>query len=33
MPINKTIPDPVINYWKKVLQDFHLKLSKPNNAK
>ena len=33
MPINKPIPASVINYWKKVFQDFYLKLSKPKNAK
>ena len=31
MPINKPIPDSVINYWKKVFQDFQAKFSGPKN--
>jgi len=31
MPINKPIPDSVIDYWKKVFKDFHAKFNGPKN--
>ena len=31
MPINKPIPDSVIEYWKKVFKDFQAKFSGPKN--
>ncbi len=31
MPINKSIPDSVIEYWKKVFKDFQAKFSGPQN--
>ena len=32
MPINKTIPDSVIDYWKKVFKDFQAKFSAPKKS-
>ena len=32
MPINKPIPDSVINYWKKVFQNFQAKFSGPKKS-
>ena len=32
MPINKPIPDSVINYWKKVFQSFQAKISSPKKS-
>ena len=32
MPINKPIPDSVLNYWKKVFQDFQAKFSGPKKS-
>ena len=32
MPINKPIPDSVLNYWKKVFQDFQAKFSSPKKS-
>ena len=32
MPINKPIPDSVINYWKKVFKDFQAKFSGPKKS-
>ena len=32
MPINKPIPDSIINCWKKVFQDFQAKFSGPKNS-
>ena len=29
MPLNKPIPDSMINYWKKLYKDFQLKFSEP----
>ena len=29
MPLNKPIPDSLVNYWKKVFKDFQLKFSEP----
>ena len=32
MPLNKPIPDSVINYWKNVFSDFLSKFSDPKKA-
>jgi len=32
LPLNKPIPDAVINYWKKVFKDFQAKFSQPKKA-
>ena len=32
MPLNKPIPDSVINYWKNLINDFRSKFSDPKKA-